>query len=102
MATSPGKCSDLEKSGDTKSKPENSPGHSQPSSVSAFYQYGINNSETLPMNQSFGLRLTGFGLVTQRPKDSMGAGMSMAWLNSNIFDHSHQSSMQLLQEVAGD
>jgi porin len=70
------------------------PANAQPSSVSAFFQFGVNNSETLPMNQSFGLGLAGFGLIPYRPHDSVGAGMSWAWLNPNIFDRSSELMFQ--------
>ena len=46
----------------------------------------VNDSETLPFNQYFGMGLTGFGLVPHRPIDSMGVGMSWAWLYPNIFN----------------
>jgi porin len=59
-----------------------------------FWQFGVNNSETLPMNQSFGLGLTGFGLVPHRPSDSLGFGMSWAWLNPNVFDRSSELMFQ--------
>ena len=84
-----------EKGGDAKSKvvvAEERPG--QKSSISTFFQYGINNSEVLPMNQSFGMGLTGFGLVPGRPGDSMGVGMSWAWMNSNIFNRSSELMFQ--------
>jgi porin len=70
------------------------PEERQHSSISAFFQYGVNNSETLPMNQSFGLGLTGFGLVPHRPQDSIGAGMSWAWLNPNGHDRSSELMFQ--------
>lgn len=82
------------KTGDGKSKILISPDPAQRSSLSAFFQFGVNNSETLPMNQSFGLGLTGFGLVPYRPSDSVGAGMSWAWLNPNIFDRSSELMFQ--------
>lgn len=66
----------------------------QRSSISTFFQFGVNNSETRIMNQSFGLGVTGFGLVPQRPRDSLGAGMSWAWLNPNIFDRSSELMFQ--------
>src|SRR5262249_24539952 len=47
------------------------------SGVSGFYQFGANNSNTILVRQYFGAGLTGFGLVSGRPKDSMGCGM--AW-----------------------
>ena len=63
-------------------------------SISIFYQYGINNSETLPINQSVGVGATAFGLVPGRPSDSFGAGMSLAWLNPNLFDRSSELMFQ--------
>lgn len=66
----------------------------QNSSISTFFQYGTNNSETLPMNQYFGLGFTGFGLVPYRPDDSVGVGMSWAWMNPNIFNRSSELMFQ--------
>lgn len=66
----------------------------QHSSISAFFQYGVNNSEILPMNQSFGLGLTGFGLVPNRPSDSVGLGMSWASLNPNGVNRSSELMFQ--------
>ena len=47
-------------------------------------QFGINNSETLPAKEYFGMGLTGFGLVPHRPDDSIGMGMAWSWLNPNL------------------
>jgi porin len=66
----------------------------QHASISAFFQFGVNNSETLPVNQYFGLGLTGFGLVARRPGDSIGVGLSWAWLNPNLFDRSSELMLQ--------
>lgn len=83
------------KTSDGKSKLVIAPEHPQrKSSISTFFQYGVNNSETLPMNQTFGLGFTGFGLVPYRPDDSMGIGMSWAWMNPNIFDRSSELMFQ--------
>ena len=38
--------------------------------------------------------LTGFGLIPHRPDDSVGAGMSWAWLNPNLFDRSSELMFQ--------
>ena len=46
--------------------------YSQRSSISAFFQFGVNNAEVLPVNQYFGMGFTGFGLMPRRPADSMG------------------------------
>lgn len=88
-----GKTSDG-KSTAGKSKIVIAPESRQHSSISAFFQYGVNNSVTMPMNQSFGLGLTGFGLIPGRPADSLGAGMSWAWLNQNIFKRDSELMFQ--------
>ena len=54
------------------------------SGISGFFQFGINDSDTMPVNKYFGAGLTGFGLVPGRPKDSMGAGIAVSWLNENL------------------
>ena len=64
------------------------------SGISSFFQFGANNSETLPMNQYFGSGLTAFGLVPGRSRDSAGAGMACSWLNGNIFDRSSELMFQ--------
>jgi len=46
------------------------PGRNSGSRV--FFQFGANNSETLPVNQYFGTGLTAFGLVPGRSQDSAG------------------------------
>jgi porin len=66
----------------------------QPASVSTFFQFGVNNSETLPVNEYFGMGFTGFGLVPQRPSDSVGVGMAWSWLNPNLFDRSSELMFQ--------
>jgi porin len=58
----------------------------QHSSISTFVQFGVNNSETLPVKDYFGVGLTGFGLVPLRPTDSLGVGMAWSWLNPNHFN----------------
>ncbi len=69
-------------------------GRPQHSSVSAFFQFGANNSETLPVNQYYGMGLTGFGLVPHRPSDSLGVGMAWSWLNPNVFNRSSELMFQ--------
>jgi len=66
----------------------------QHSSISTFFQFGVNNSETMPVNQYFGFGFTGFGMVPHRPSDSMGVGMSWAWLNPNMFNRSSELMFQ--------
>ncbi|HEY5954390.1 MAG TPA: carbohydrate porin [Terrimicrobiaceae bacterium] len=54
----------------------------------------MNNAEALPVNQYFGMGFTGFGLVPGRAADSMGAGMSWAWLNPKAFDRASELMFQ--------
>jgi porin len=54
------------------------------SGITGFFQFGINDSDTMPVNKYFGVGLTGFGLVPGRPKDSMGTGIAVSWLNENL------------------
>lgn len=51
------------------------------SGITSFFQFGINDSDTMPINTYVGVGLTGFGLVPGRPKDSMGGGVAVSWLN---------------------
>jgi len=51
-------------------------------SISAFFQFGVNNAKTLPVKDYFGAGLTGFGLIPFRPDDSVGVGMAWSWLNA--------------------
>jgi len=53
------------------------------SGVVTFFQLGINNSKTLPINQFFGCGASAFGLIPGRLKDSFGIGLSLAGLNKN-------------------
>ena len=82
------------KTRDGKSKIVIAPDNRQPASISTFFQFGVNDSATLPFNQYFGMGFTGFGLVPQRPVDSLGVGMSWAWLNSNDFNRSSELMFQ--------
>jgi len=85
----------IEKTSDGKSKvviPPEKP--RQVSSISTFFEFGVNDSQTLPMNQYLGLGLTGFGLIPGRPSDSLGAGMSWAWMNPNSFTRTSELMFQ--------
>jgi len=53
------------------------------SGISGFYQFGANNTNTALVRQYFGTGLTGFGLVPERPKDSLGCGLGWGWLNTD-------------------
>lgn len=69
------------------------------SGISGFYQFGINNSKTLPFKKYLGLGLTAFALVPNRPKDSMGTGMALAWLNKNVFQHKNEVILQMYYQM---
>lgn len=64
------------------------------SGISSFYQYGINNSDVLRMQQYVGAGLTVFGLVPNRFADSFGAGVALSWLNPNIFSRKTEFMFQ--------
>ena len=66
----------------------------QKASISTFVQFGLNNSETLPVKEYFGLGFTGFGLVPHRPDDSLGIGMAWSWLKPNLFVRSNELMFQ--------
>jgi len=53
------------------------------SGVSGFYQFGINDSNTLIAHRYLGLGATGFGLIPHRPADTVGVGLAWSWLNQN-------------------
>lgn len=64
------------------------------SGISGFFQFGANDSVTLPFDQYFGAGLTAFGLVPGRPQDSAGAGVALSWLNQDIFERSSELMFQ--------
>ncbi len=55
------------------------------SSVSIFYQFGNNDASTLSVNRYYGAGVTGFGLIGNREKDSMGIGLALSQLNPKFF-----------------
>ena len=69
------------------------------SGVTSFFEFGANNSETLPVNQYFGSGVTAFGLVPGRSQDSAGAGMAWSWLNGNIFHRSSELMFQVYYQA---
>jgi porin len=66
----------------------------QNASISTFVQFGVNDSETLPVKEYLGLGFTGFGLVPHRPGDSAGVGMAWSWLNAHTFSRSSELMFQ--------
>ncbi|MGA8567615.1 MAG: carbohydrate porin [Candidatus Binataceae bacterium] len=57
-------------------------------------QFGFNDSNTMIADRYFGLGLTAFGLVPQRPVDSMGAGLAWSWLNRLYGFRSNEAILQ--------
>lgn len=62
--------------------------------ISAFYQFGWNNSKTLPMNLFVGMGLTGYALVPKRPSDSFGVGLAWSRLNHHTFTRHSELMLQ--------
>jgi carbohydrate-selective porin OprB len=58
------------------------------SPISVFYQFGVNDSQTLPVNQHYGAGLTTLGLIGDRGRDSMGFGVGVSRPNANLFARS--------------
>jgi porin len=70
------------------------------SGVSAFYQYGINNSSALPMKQYVGAGFTAFGLVANRADDSFGFGTALSWLNQKSFARETELMYQIYYQAS--
>jgi porin len=64
------------------------------SGISAFFQFGINDSETMIADRYVGLGATAFGMVPGRPKDSMGVGVAASWLNESLGFRRHEVILQ--------
>jgi porin len=64
------------------------------SGISGFVQFGVNNSDTRPIDEYFGGGLTQFGLVPHRAKDSAGIGLAWSSLNQNIFKRDSELMLQ--------
>lgn len=62
--------------------------------ISGFFQFGWNNSKTLPMNLYVGMGLTAFALVPSRPNDSFGMGIAWSRLNPHIFSRYSELMIQ--------
>ena len=69
------------------------------SGISAFYQYGVNNSSALPMKQFVGAGLTAFGMVANRADDSMGIGTALSWLNQKSFERPTELMYQIYYQA---
>ena len=54
--------------------------------ISAFFQFGWNDSKTLPVEAYVGAGLTFRSLIRSRPEDSFGVGMAWGWLEPNDYE----------------
>jgi porin len=64
------------------------------SSISMFYQFGANASQTLPFTQYYGAGLTAFSPIGERTSDSMGIGVALSRLNPNLFQRQSELMFQ--------
>lgn len=62
------------------------------SGMSAYFQLGINDSQTLTTQEYAGAGLTFFALT--RPKDSFGVGVASGWLNPNVTTRKNELMLQ--------
>lgn len=69
------------------------------SGITSFFQFGINNSDTMRVNKYVGVGLTGFGLVPGRAKDSVGAGLAVSWPNENLGFRSNEVMLQAYYQM---
>ena len=69
------------------------------SGISAFFQFGINDSRTMIANEYFGAGFTGFGLIPHRPVDSIGTGLAWSWLNRRYGFRSNETILQAYYQM---
>jgi len=69
------------------------------SGVSGFFQFGVNDSDTMIADKYVGAGLTAFGLVPGRPHDSMGVGIAASWLNQRLGFRSSEVILQSYYQV---
>jgi porin len=69
------------------------------SGLTSFFQFGINDSDTRPVNKYVGVGLTGFGLVPRRPRDSFGGGVAVSWLNENLGFRNNEVMLQAYYQM---
>ncbi|QFY43045.1 porin [Candidatus Methylospira mobilis] len=67
--------------------------------VIGYLQYGFNNSKTMMANQFVGAGLTGFNLIENRPKDSIGVGIAVSWLNNPPESQSNEIITQVYYQA---
>jgi len=69
------------------------------SGVSGFFQFGINDSRTMIANEFYGMGFTGFGLIPDRPVDSIGTGLAWSWLNRRYGFRSNEAIIQAYYQM---
>jgi porin len=69
------------------------------SGISGFFQFGINDSRTTLANEFFGAGFTGFGLIPERPADSIGTGLAWTWLNRRYGFRSNEAILQTYYQM---
>jgi porin len=74
--------------------------NSKKGSICIIYQYGVNDSKTLPVRQFVGFAITAFSMSKIRPHDSFGAGMSLSFMNQNEFKRAQQLMFQTYYQAA--
>lgn len=67
--------------------------------ISAFFQFGINDSRTMIAQEYFGSGVTGFGLIPGRPDDSLGMGVAWSWLNRDLGLRSNEFMTQVYYQM---
>lgn len=81
-------------------KGENAAENDKVKSISFFYQYGLNNSRTMAVNQFVGFGATAFSIFENRPNDSFGAGMGLSFLNHKLFYRLSELMFQTYYQAA--
>jgi porin len=74
-------------------------GQDQASGVSGFLQLGVNNSHTMFATRYVGLGLTAFGMIPNRPADSLGAGLAWSGLNRNLGSRPDEALIQVYDQI---
>jgi porin len=69
------------------------------SGVTSFFQFGTNESKTMIVNRYAGGGFTGFGLVPNRPKDSLGVGVGVSRLNENFGFRRSEAMLQAYYQM---
>ncbi len=69
------------------------------SGISGFFQFGINDSRTMKVNEFVGAGFTGFDLIPGRPIDSIGTGIAWSWLNRRYGFRSNEAMLAVYYQM---